>query len=51
MDVDADWSAGRGEHEVTGRAGDLLLLSTGRAVALGAVQGAGKDEARRRPDA
>lgn len=49
--TDADWSAGRGDHEVSGPAGDLLLLSTGRAAALGAVQGSGKGEARRRLDA
>lgn len=42
--TDVDWSAGDGEREVRGPAGDLLLLATGRAAALPAVTGEGVGE-------
>lgn len=45
--TDADWSAGEGP-EVTGPAGELLLVSTGRPAALDGVSGPGVEEARRR---
>ncbi len=42
--TDIDWTAGRGT-EVRGRAGDLLLLATGRPVAATGVTGPGVGEA------
>jgi hypothetical protein len=42
--TDVDWSAGDGEREVRGAAGDLLLLATGRPAALPTVTGEGISE-------
>ena len=41
--TDCDWSAGNGPHEVRGPVGDLLLVGTGRAAGLAALNGAGVD--------
>jgi uncharacterized protein (TIGR03083 family) len=43
--TDLDWSAGDGDREVRGPAGDLLLLATGRAAGLDGLGGPGRDEA------
>jgi uncharacterized protein (TIGR03083 family) len=42
---DASWSAGNGDEEVTGPAGELLLVSTGRPAGLGALSGSGAVDA------
>jgi uncharacterized protein (TIGR03083 family) len=43
--TDADWSAGDGDREVRGPAGELLLVATGRAAGLAALEGAGVEDA------
>lgn len=43
--TDADWSAGDGEHELRGPAGELLLVATGRPAGLGQLAGSGVTEA------
>ncbi|MFH9068663.1 maleylpyruvate isomerase family mycothiol-dependent enzyme [Streptomyces alboflavus] len=41
--TDADWSTGDGTEEVSGPAGDLLLLATGRPAGLAGVSGRGAE--------
>jgi uncharacterized protein (TIGR03083 family) len=42
--TDADWSAGDGDREVRGPAGELLLVATGRPAGLAGLSGDGVDE-------
>lgn len=43
--TDADWSAGEGDREVRGPAGELLLVATGRPARLAALEGPGVEDA------
>ena len=45
VSTDADWSAGEGDRELRGPAGELLLVATGRPTGLAALSGTGVDEA------
>ncbi|MHC1562105.1 maleylpyruvate isomerase family mycothiol-dependent enzyme [Actinomycetospora sp. C-140] len=42
--TDADWSSGDGDRELRGPSGDLLLVTTGRATGLAALEGSAVDE-------
>jgi uncharacterized protein (TIGR03083 family) len=39
--TDTNWSAGEGERELRGPAGDLLLVATGRPAGMAALEGSG----------